>query len=89
VDWQNAFELPLRAGVDTFREFVLAWYDGRLPRIIFNERQPERIRGMISAVLAGYAWDTDNPLVAASRRRLDALAESSTDSRFDLAAGAC
>ncbi|SDS55700.1 Dehydrogenase (flavoprotein) [Halopseudomonas sabulinigri] len=89
VDWQSAFELPLRAGVDTFREFVLAWYDGRLPRIIFNERQPERIRGMISAVLAGYAWDTDNPLVAASRRRLDALAESSTDSRFDLAAGAC
>ncbi len=89
VDWQTAFEQPLRAGVDTFREFVLAWYDGRLPRIIFNQRQPERIRSMISAVLAGYAWDTDNPLVAASRRRLDVLAQSSTDSLFDLARAPC
>ena len=89
VDWQAEFELPLRAGVDTFREFVIAWYDGRLPRIIFNERQPERIRNMVSAVLAGYAWDTDNPLVAASRRRLDALAQSSTDSRFDVIVDAC
>ncbi|MEH6566672.1 MAG: FAD-dependent oxidoreductase [Halopseudomonas sp.] len=89
VDWQSEFEQPLRAGVDTFREFVQAWYDGRLPRIIFNQRQPARIRSMISAVLAGYAWDNQNPLVAASRRRLNALAQSSTDSRFDLARHPC
>ena len=60
----------------TFREFVEAWYDGRLPRIIFSPNQPPRIREMVSSVLAGYAWDTANPLVAASKRRLDALADS-------------
>jgi flavin-dependent dehydrogenase len=76
VDWDAEFEEPLRRGVATFREFVEAWYDGRLPRIIFSSQQPTRIREMVSSVLAGYAWDLDNPLVAASKRRLDALAAS-------------
>ncbi|MFG6177055.1 NAD(P)/FAD-dependent oxidoreductase [Halomonas sp. THAF12] len=76
MDWDADFETPLRRGVATFRAFVDAWYDGRLPRIIFHDRQPERLRGMISSVLAGYAWDESNPFVAASRRRLDRLAET-------------
>lgn len=76
VAWDTEFEQPLRRGIATFREFVDAWYDGRLPRIIFNERQTPRIRSMISSILAGYAWDTANPFVAASRRRLDSLAEA-------------
>ncbi|WP_163558691.1 NAD(P)/FAD-dependent oxidoreductase [Halomonas sp. NO4] len=76
VDWAAEFEAPLRRGVATFRDFVDAWYDGRLPRIIFHDQQSPRLRGMIGSVLAGYAWDTDNPFVAASRRRLDRLAES-------------
>ncbi|WP_229358968.1 NAD(P)/FAD-dependent oxidoreductase [Halomonas salipaludis] len=76
VDWDQEFEQPLRRGVATFREFVDAWYDGRLPRIIFNEQQTPRIRAMISSVLAGYAWDENNPFVAASRRRLNSLAEA-------------
>ncbi|MBQ0778711.1 MAG: tryptophan 7-halogenase [Pseudomonas sp.] len=80
VDWQTEFEQPLRRGVATFREFVEAWYDGRLPHIIFSATQPPRIRQLISSVLAGYAWDLANPLVAASKRRLDALAASVTES---------
>ncbi|MDN3521800.1 NAD(P)/FAD-dependent oxidoreductase [Halomonas ramblicola] len=76
VDWAADFETPLRRGVATFRDFVEAWYDGRLPRIIFHDRQHPRLRGMISSVLAGYAWDDDNPFVVASRRRLDRLAET-------------
>lgn len=80
VDWATAFEAPLRRGVATFRTFVDAWYDGRLPRIIFNRQQPPRIRAMISAVLAGYAWDESNPFVAASERRLTSLAEACTES---------
>lgn len=82
IDWDSEFEQPLRRGIATFREFVDAWYDGRLPRIIFNEKQPPRIRSMISSVLAGYAWDTHNPFVAASRRRLNSLAEACTDNIF-------
>lgn len=82
IDWESEFEQPLRRGIATFREFVDAWYDGRLPRIIFNKKQPPRIRSMISSVLAGYAWDTHNPFVAASHRRLNSLAEACTDNTF-------
>ncbi|UYG06903.1 NAD(P)/FAD-dependent oxidoreductase [Halomonas sp. M4R1S46] len=74
VDWAEAFETPLRRGITTFRAFVEAWYDGRLPAIIFHPRQPDSLRSQISGVLAGYAWDRDNPFVRAPRRRLDALA---------------
>ncbi|GAB3342865.1 NAD(P)/FAD-dependent oxidoreductase [Chromohalobacter beijerinckii] len=75
VDWQQDFEQPIRRGSATFRAFVEAWYDGRLPAIIFHHRQSARIRTMISAVLAGYAWDERNPYVSASERRLSRLAE--------------
>ncbi|TLF51786.1 FAD-dependent oxidoreductase [Halomonas urmiana] len=75
VDWDRDFEIPLRRGVATFREFVDAWYDGRLTRIIFHPAKPTRVRQMIASVLAGYAWDGANPFVAASLRRLNRLAE--------------
>ncbi|WP_456268060.1 tryptophan 7-halogenase [Kushneria sp. AK178] len=74
-DWQADFERPLRHGIDTFRAFVEAWYDGRLPAIIFHPEPPAYLRRMISAVLAGYAWDNDNPFVSQPRRHLDTLAQ--------------
>ncbi|WP_176493495.1 NAD(P)/FAD-dependent oxidoreductase [Cobetia sp. 5-25-4-2] len=73
-DWASEYELPLRRGIEVFREFVTAWYDSRLTDIIYHPRSPDRIRQMISSVLAGYAWDEANPFVSASRRRLTALA---------------
>nr|WP_298413061.1 NAD(P)/FAD-dependent oxidoreductase [uncultured Halomonas sp.] len=75
VDWQTEFETPLRQGIATFRAFVDAWYDGRLQSIIFNETQPDSLKRMISAVLAGYAWDKDNPFVSAADKRLTTLAQ--------------
>ncbi|REC94179.1 NAD(P)/FAD-dependent oxidoreductase [Kushneria indalinina] len=75
ADWQGDFERPLRHGIDTFRAFVEAWYDGRLPAIIFHPEPPAYLRRMISAVLAGYAWDDDNPFVSQPRRHLDTLAQ--------------
>ncbi|ARS54357.1 FAD-dependent oxidoreductase [Kushneria konosiri] len=75
VDWQEEFERPLRHGIDTFRAFVDAWYDGRLPAIIFHPEPPAYLRRMISAVLAGYAWDDDNPFVNQPRQHLDTLAQ--------------
>jgi flavin-dependent dehydrogenase len=73
VDWQRDYALPLKAGVDTFRAFVESWYAGSFQRIIFHERHTPGIRRMIAAILAGYAWDRDNPYVAESRRRLGVL----------------
>jgi flavin-dependent dehydrogenase len=75
VDWQSAYDVPLRKGIDTFRAFVERWYTGELQDIIFYPEQTPGIRRMISAVLAGYAWDETNPFVADPVRRLNALYE--------------
>lgn len=74
VDWGQDFAAPLKRGVETFRQFVAAWYDGRLQDIIFADNQSPRIRQMICSILAGYAWDENNPYVAKPERRLSALA---------------
>lgn len=75
VDWDRDFERPLRIGIDCFREFVSAWYDGRLQDIFFSGNQAREVRRMICSILAGYAWDESNPFVAQPRRRLDVLAQ--------------
>ncbi len=73
VDWQADYARPLKEGVDTFRAFVNAWYDGRLREIFFYEKQSESIRAMISSILAGYAWDKRNPYAANAEKRLNSL----------------
>ncbi|WP_244816384.1 NAD(P)/FAD-dependent oxidoreductase [Caballeronia sp. Lep1P3] len=78
IDWQAHYDAPLRKGIDTFRAFVERWYSGKLQDIIFSREQNPVIRRMISAVLAGYAWDETNPYVAESARRLDTLHEACT-----------
>ncbi|WP_370707313.1 NAD(P)/FAD-dependent oxidoreductase [Paraburkholderia sp. IW21] len=78
VDWSAAYDVPLRKGIDTFRVFVERWYTGELQDIIFYPHQTPSIRRMISAVLAGYAWDETNPYVADPVRRLNALHEVCT-----------
>jgi flavin-dependent dehydrogenase len=73
VDWQNDYGLPLRRGVDTFRAFVESWYAGGFQKIIFHQGQQPEIKRMISSILAGYAWDLNNPFVKDTARRLAAL----------------
>ncbi len=75
VDWEREFAVPLKRGVDTFRQFVGAWYDGRLQDIIFAIDPKPDVQRMICAILAGYAWDETNPFVAQPERRLNAVAE--------------
>jgi flavin-dependent dehydrogenase len=75
VDWQSEFAVPLKAGIDTFRAFVESWYRGGFQKIIFYANPPREIRRMITSILAGYAWDTSNPFVRDTERRLAALEE--------------
>ncbi|MBP0597852.1 tryptophan 7-halogenase [Herbaspirillum sp. LeCh32-8] len=72
-DWEQDYAQPLKRGMDTFRTFVESWYAGGFQDVIFHEEQEPQIRGMISSILAGYAWDLSNPFVAESKRRLTAL----------------
>ncbi|MAZ04344.1 MAG: FAD-dependent oxidoreductase [Sneathiella sp.] len=75
VDWDQDFALPLQKGVDCFRVFVEAWYRGDLQEIIFNPpADGNPIKAMIVSILAGYAWDDDNPFVRQGRRYLDLVA---------------
>ena len=75
VDWAEAFANPLNRGVETFRHFVSAWYDTSLQDVIFARSPNPRIRRMICSILAGYAWDEENPYVEQPQRRLRALSE--------------
>jgi flavin-dependent dehydrogenase len=77
VDWKTEFETPLRYGVETFRAFVDTWYDCRLQDIIYYEKQDPKIKRMICSVLAGYAWDSNNPYTGPKAlHRLDVLAQT-------------
>ena len=75
VDWERDYGQPLRAGVDTFRTIVEAWYAGGFQKIIFHPNPSKDVREMICSILAGYAWDRTNPYVAEPRRRLAVLEE--------------
>lgn len=75
VDWESEFAVPLKRGVATFRAYVEGWYDGSLQDVIYYPDSQPEVRGMICAILAGYAWDERNPFVSEPRRRLRALAE--------------
>jgi flavin-dependent dehydrogenase len=76
VDWQADFAMPLRYGVKTFRRFVEAWYAGGFQRIIFHQNQQPDVRRMVCSILAGYAWDENNPYVNdPDGRRLRTLEE--------------
>ena len=50
-------------GVDTFRSYVMAWYEGTLDTIFFADNQDPLIKSQICSVLAGYVWDLNNPYV--------------------------
>ena len=76
VDWEAEFAEPLMLGVDTFKGYVETWYEGALQTIMFSDRRPPRVYELLCSVLAGYAWDTDNPYVGRSGRRLRALAQT-------------
>jgi flavin-dependent dehydrogenase len=73
VDWEQEFCIPLKQGVSTFRTYVETWYDASFQDVIFYDKKSPEIKAMISSILAGYAWDQNNPFVAHSRRRLEAL----------------
>ncbi len=75
VDWEQDYARPLKRGVDTFRVFVDAWYDGRFQDVIFHPKQQPAVKAMICSILAGYAWDQNNPYVKNARSRLDTLVE--------------
>lgn len=75
VDWASEFEVPLRRGINVFRAYVEAWYEGGFQDVVFSTRQNDNVRRMVSSLLAGYAWDENNQMNRQSARHLKTLAE--------------
>jgi flavin-dependent dehydrogenase len=73
VDWQRDYADFMMQGVDTFRAYVGAWYDGLLPQIFFATNKSQDIMRQVCAVLAGYVWDNTNPYVRQPERALGLL----------------
>ena len=83
ADWQREFVEPLMVGVNAFRTYVDGWYDNRFQNVVYAPNRAPEISRMISAILAGYAWDTANPFVEKSEQRLNTLAELVGDLAFE------
>ena len=73
VDWQREYMDPMRKGVDVFRTYVNAWYDGSLFNIFFAPEPDLEIRAQICSVLAGYVWDESNPFVMKHEKNVRTL----------------
>lgn len=63
IDWQKEYTDKTMVGVDTFRSYVMGWYDGSLQDIFFAPNADQKIKNQICSVLAGYVWDQSNPYV--------------------------
>jgi flavin-dependent dehydrogenase len=74
VDWQTEYADYLAQGVTTFRAYIDAWYDQKLPTILFAAQRNPDVMRQICSVLAGYVWDQANPYVTQAGRALQALA---------------
>lgn len=72
-NWQAEFVDPLSIGVKTFKTFVNNWYQGGFQDVIYSPSPAASIKTKIASILAGYAWDTENPYVLDSEQRLNTL----------------
>lgn len=73
VNWQSDYADWVMGGINAFRAYVAAWYDGTLPDIFFNAGRNRDIMRQVCSVLAGYVWDKSNPYVTQPERALPLL----------------
>lgn len=62
-DWKTDYADFMAQGIDVFRTFVNAWYKNELSAIFYSKEITHEFRCMICSILAGYVWDTTNPIV--------------------------
>ena len=78
VDWETEYVAYMMKGINVFREFVSAWYDGRLQSIFCVTEKPEKIKRAISSILGGYVWDDHNIFVKNPKSAIAALVSQIT-----------
>jgi len=76
IDWEKEYMEPVMQGVNTFRDYVEAWYDGTLDTIFFADNPVQEIKNKICSVLAGYVWDLNNDFVKNGKASVTKLAKT-------------
>ncbi|QEC69461.1 NAD(P)/FAD-dependent oxidoreductase [Panacibacter ginsenosidivorans] len=76
VNWDEEYTKVMMQGVNTFRSYVMHWYDGTLDTIFFADDQDPEIKRRICSVLAGYVWDLENVYVKNHDTALTKLAST-------------
>jgi flavin-dependent dehydrogenase len=74
IDWDLEYSVPILNGIEVFRTYIDAWYDGSLHKIFFSDIIDEKVKKQICSVLAGYAWDKSNPFVTKHKKSVRNLA---------------
>ena len=74
IDWDLEYSMPILNGIEVFRTYIDAWYDGSLHKIFFSDIIDEKVKKQICSVLAGYVWDKKNPFVARHKQSVRNLA---------------
>jgi len=75
VDYRVEYEDYMMLGIDVFRDYVNAWYDGTLQTILFSQTKNPQITKKIVSILSGYVWDKENSFVSSSKYALDTTYE--------------
>lgn len=76
IDWEKEYTQIMMQGVNTFRSYVMGWYDQTLHTIFFAKDQDPEIKKKICSVLAGYVWDETNHYVKNHDTALKKLAKT-------------
>ena len=74
IDWDLEYSAPILNGIEVFRTYIDAWYDGSLHKIFFSDIIDEKVKKQICSVLSGYAWDKSNPFVTRHKQSVRNLA---------------
>lgn len=73
VDWQADYADYMMVGINVFREYVNAWYDGRFQSILFCDDKAEKVSQSLVSVLSGYVWNQENIFVTNPKKMVDTI----------------
>ncbi len=73
VDWQTDYADYMMVGINVFREYVNAWYDGRFQSILFSDDKAEKVSQSVVSVLSGYVWNQENIFVTNPKKMVDTI----------------
>ena len=76
INYSKEYDDYMMMGINVFREYVDAWYDGRLQEIFFSKNINEDIKKRIVSVLSGYVWDHKNKFVTSPKNSINVIIEA-------------